>query len=687
MLDNCEHVLEAAAELCGELLKVADDVRLLATSREPLWVGGEMRYRLPPLELPGSADPAEIGRSEAVALFAERARHADPQFALGDGDAPLAARVVGRLDGMPLAIELAAARVEALGLAGLANRVDDALRLLEDRGVLAAARHRSLAAVADWSYRLLSAAERGVFRRLAVFPGPFTLEGAEAVAGPEAGPVVLRLVDCSLVAPPRRGPDGRMRYALLQTLRAFGLARLAEAGGEREAAAALAGFALSVAGQAGAGLQAGGQDGELAALRWLDAEDATLGRALGWALEDDPGAALALATALAPWWLQRGRMGEGYAQLAAAAGRAGPAGAGRACAQLWLGYLSSYAGSHASSLAHHAAAREAAGDPLSPAAVHALVGQAIAQVNLGHPASAAEDARHALALARQSGYRPGEVHALTTLGLIAYYSENDRETLFWIRQAQQSTTADVPGFIARLCRVVLAIVLADVGDYGAAREVCAAGLAWSREAEDLVDLANLLMAGAHLEGLAGNTAQMRAYLHEAVDVAARTGDHINLRDCLEEGGYLCAATGRWAEAVTLWAAYTADVTRTGIPGNYSAEDSRRRECQRRIEGVLEPAQVRDAEDRGARMTLAAAAELAAMLTAPEEPGTAGGGELTGRERELVTLVAQGATNAEIAAKLFISVRTVSSHLDRIRDKTGCRRRADLTRLALRDGLI
>ena len=334
VLDNCEHVLEAAAELCGELLKVADDVRLLATSREPLWVGGEVRYRLPPLELPGSDDPAEIGRSEAVALFAERARHADPRFALGDGDAPLAARVVGRLDGMPLAIELAAARVEALGLAGLADRVDDALRLLEDRGVPAAARHRSLAAVADWSYRLLSAAERGVFRRLAVFPGPFTLEGAEAVAGPEAGPVVLRLVDCSLVAPPRRGPDGRMRYALLQTLRAFGLARLAEAGGEREAAAALAGFALSVAGQAGAGLQAGGQDGELAALRWLDAEDATLGRALGWALEDDPGAALALATALAPWWLQRGRMGEGYAQLAAAAARAAPGGAGRGGAGL-----------------------------------------------------------------------------------------------------------------------------------------------------------------------------------------------------------------------------------------------------------------------------------------------------------------------------------------------------------------
>jgi DNA-binding CsgD family transcriptional regulator len=196
------------------------------------------------------------------------------------------------------------------------------------------------------------------------------------------------------------------------------------------------------------------------------------------------------------------------------------------------------------------------------------------------------------------------------------------------------------------------------------------------------------MAGAHIEGLAGNVSEMRTYLHEAIDIAARTGDHVNLRDCLEQCGYLCAATERWAEAVTLWSAYTADVTRTGMPRNYSAEDNRRLECMRRIEGVLVPAQVREAEDRGARMTLAAAAKFAAMLTAPKEPGAAGvGGELTGRERDLVTLVAQGRTNAEIAAQLFISIRTVSSHLDRIRDKTGYRRRADLTRLALQKGLV
>jgi DNA-binding CsgD family transcriptional regulator len=237
--------------------------------------------------------------------------------------------------------------------------------------------------------------------------------------------------------------------------------------------------------------------------------------------------------------------------------------------------------------------------------------------------------------------------------------------------------------------VLLAIVLADVGDYRSARELCVAGLAASRAADDQLDLANLLMAGAHLEGLAGNAEEMRAYLHEALDVAARTGDHVNLRDCLEQCGYLCVALERWAEAVTIWAAYAADVMRTGIPANYSAEDSRRLECMRRITAALGPAQVREAEERGARMTLTAAGQFAAMLAAPREGAAAAsaGGELTGRERELVTLVAQGHTNAEIAAQLFISIRTVSSHLDRIRHKTGYGRRADLTRLALQEGLV
>ncbi|MGH3186495.1 MAG: ATP-binding protein [Streptosporangiaceae bacterium] len=195
VLDNCEHVIGAAAELCGRLLLGADDVRVLATSREPLRIGGEVRYRLGPLTLPDPDNPADPDCSEAVALFADRARRAGASFALDGETTPVVARLVARLDGMPLAIELAAARVEALGMTQLLDRIDDRFSLLGAGDRLAAERQRWLAATVEWSYRLLDERQRRVFRAVSVFPEPFTLEAAEAVAGTGAGLSVLHLVD------------------------------------------------------------------------------------------------------------------------------------------------------------------------------------------------------------------------------------------------------------------------------------------------------------------------------------------------------------------------------------------------------------------------------------------------------------------------------------------------------------
>jgi predicted ATPase/class 3 adenylate cyclase len=313
VLDNCEHVIGATAALCADLLSACDDVRVLATSRERLRVAGEASYRLGSLAVPDPGDLADAGRCEAVALFADRARGVDAHFVLTAGAVPEVAGLVARLDGMPLAIELAAAQVEALGVTQLLDRLDERFALLTAGDRLAPSRQRSLAATVDWSYQLLDDQEQRVFRAVSVFPAGFTLEGAGAVAGKAAGAAVLHLVDCSLLTPPRAGPDGRLRYSMLETLRGYGAARLAEAGELDQAAAGLARYALEVAEQAAAGLQT--RTGEQHAACWLDAEGATMRQVLAWAMGHDPQVALRLTGVLGWWWLARGQLPAQYPLL------------------------------------------------------------------------------------------------------------------------------------------------------------------------------------------------------------------------------------------------------------------------------------------------------------------------------------------------------------------------------------
>ena len=704
VLDNCEQVIGAAAEVCGRLLLGADDVRVLATSREPLRIAGEVRYRLGPLTLPAAEDLANrpnretAAESEAVTLFADRARRVDPGFALDNTTGPTVAQLVARLDGMPLAIELAAARVDALGVPQLLDRIDDRFALLVDGDRLAQQRQRSLAAAVQWSYELLDAEEQRVFRAVSVFPGPFTLDGAEAVAGPVAGQTVPRLVDCSLLVPPRAGPDGRTRYTMLETLRAYGAGLLAEAGEDDQAAAALAGYVAELAEQTSAGLHT--RTEEAASLRLFDAEETSMRHALAWAMEHDRALALRLALTQSQWWLLRGRL-TSQAPLLAAVAEHADVGSNEWCtARLLLGQAACQLAEPDAGLEHYTTVRDALEsthrltDPVGLLLMTlCLAGLSAARLQMGRVAEAADAARRSMDVARQTGYPGLEAIALTCLSTVAWRAGDRDGASRLVRQAQD-VSGDSAGGLHRALSQIVTMIMIETGDLAGAEQACAAGLASSREVGDLTNLSGQLWNKVFLDLRASRIDDATAHLRELLQIGMQTGLRPIVLASLDCCGHLCVATGRPAEAITAWAAASALGGPWPLP--YDTRNlAEREELQRNAREQLGPAAARVAGERGAAMSLATAAEFALLLAAaqpptepPPRPTPAPAlPRLSPRERELITLVARGRTDAQIAAQLYITVRTVSSHLDRIRDKTGCRRRADITRLALTAGLV
>lgn len=316
VLDNCEHLLQVCAELVDTLQRSAPRLGVLVTSREALRIGGEVLWRVPPLSVPNGrpASPDQLQRFEAVRLFAERACLGNPAFALSDQNAAAVAEVCRRLDGMPLAIELAAARIRVLSAEQIAARLDQRLTLLVGGSRVVAPRHQTLRAVVDWSFNLLSERERLLFARLSAFVGGWTLEAAEAVgAGGDIGTsdvldLLSHLVDKSLVAG-EAVKDGPTRYAMLETLRAYGQESLFERADAAATQRRHAMYYLSLAEQAEPELLGQGQ---AAWLRRLEREHDNFRAALRWALESgELEAGLRLGGALHQFWILRGYHSEG----------------------------------------------------------------------------------------------------------------------------------------------------------------------------------------------------------------------------------------------------------------------------------------------------------------------------------------------------------------------------------------
>ncbi|GAB3138969.1 BTAD domain-containing putative transcriptional regulator [Amycolatopsis stemonae] len=315
VLDNCEHVVDVAARLTARLLGACPGLRVLATSREPLGITGEQLAPVPRLAVPPPGTPAaEALAYPAIRLFADRAAASNPAFTVDDTTIGDVQHVCAALDGLPLALELAAARVRSLELGDVAARLDDRFRLLARGSRTAEERHRSLRSVVEWSWDLLGDDERELARRLTVFPGGATLDAAAEVCGADAD-LLLELADKSFV----EAVGGRFR--MLETIRAFGAEKLAEAGETDSFHRAHAEYFLRFAEEADPMLRTAAQ---LAWLDRIDAEYDNLLAALRWATGHDVPLALRLVPLLAMYWWMRGRRFEGAVLSLAVVERCGP---------------------------------------------------------------------------------------------------------------------------------------------------------------------------------------------------------------------------------------------------------------------------------------------------------------------------------------------------------------------------
>ncbi len=358
VLDNCEHLVEACAALAARLLAGCPSLSILTTSREPLGLPGERVWLVPPLSLPpatGRPSAAALAISEAMQLFAERAREANPRFHITDDNAAAVAAVCRRLDGLPLALELAAARTRVLSVEQISERLDDAFQLLTQGGRTSLPRQKTLRGTIDWSYSLLTAREQILLRRLTIFAGSFSLEAVEAIcpgeglAADEVLDATSALVDRSLVVVDL--VEGEARYRLLETVRQYGREHLRSSGEEGLLRQRHAAHFTLVAESLAPALFGG--NGPPALMRRLDAEHDNFRAAADWALSDEGDAevALRLVTAIHWYWFARGLLAEAWRRTGQTLEQSEGAAPGlRARAQIALGVIAFWVGRPGESL-------------------------------------------------------------------------------------------------------------------------------------------------------------------------------------------------------------------------------------------------------------------------------------------------------------------------------------------------
>jgi predicted ATPase/DNA-binding SARP family transcriptional activator len=533
VLDNFEHVLPAAV-VAAQLLDAAPGLRVLATSRTPLRLSGEQEYPLAPLPLPQPDAPADVLGNDALALFADRASAVDPHFVLGADNAPLIAEVVARLDGLPLAIELAAARLRLFPLDELARRLSPAVPLLTGGPVDHAARQRTLRDAIAWSDQLLGPADRALFRRLGVFQGGFTLEAAEAVAqGPLVTDLVAgiaTLVEGSLLGRPVE--PGQARFSMLETIREYALEQLRAAGEADAIGGRHAHFYTTLVEQAEPKLTGADQ------ARWLDrleAEHANLQVALRWASQTgDTEMALLLAARLWRFWQLRGHFAEGRRWLEDVLAAEGPASMARAKALIGLAGLCYWQGDWDAAEAAYGHARE-------------------------------------LAKGLEDWWL--ELEALFGLAFTLACHRGELQAAAPIEQQFQAIIDEHPEPLAiGLGLATSQMMRLFAGDLDGSRSYGEQCLAGTRALGERWYESQILRTLALTSMLQGRYQQAEGELRECLDVALELGDMVGVALDLDRLGQAAVALGRPERAVVLAAA--ADRLRESVGGGLTVESGR-----------------------------------------------------------------------------------------------------------------
>ena len=559
VIDNCEHLMKPSADLANAVLRAAPNVRIIATSREALRVPGEQSYPVQPLPLPPKgASVDDIARSTAVQLFVARAQQSKPAFALDASTADSVAELVARLEGIPLALELAAARVRVLTVTEINARLKDRFRLLAGGGRSLPTRQQTLRALVDWSYDLLGDAERCLLDRLAVFVGGFDLAAAEAVCGadPIVGLDVLdllgSLLEKSLLMGEER--DEGSRYRMLETIREYAREKLGQRGDDAAATAARHCrhyFAFAKAGRDGIkgaeqGLWTRRLETELDNLR------AATALALGGGV--DPFFAVKFAVALARFWMLRGYASEGRSVVQAAL--ALPAVHSSDLPRAWALYvgaiLAGSQGEHVEAsrmLAECLELRRRLGDPVEIAATLSTL--ALYRLHAGDPAAAATAEREALQMFRGLGDRIGEAICLLHLGQIAMYLGDDSGARSELGNALAIAREIAYHLTESESELLLGALALFAGERVEAEARFAASLAVCRDAGDRRGEANAQrwLGKAALDG--GDLASARRRLGDALRDLAAFEMREEMVDCLEDHVALSLREGRPEHAAQL----------------------------------------------------------------------------------------------------------------------------------------